>query len=170
MATDDYKSLREVSDTQRVAIEALVTGSTRAEAAERAGVHRVTVSKWATKHPGFQAEINRRRNEIAQQQNARLRELDTLALKAVESRLDASDPEFAMKWLKLRGADVRSGSTYGPTDPEEIIDELVADRSGKDRDAHHAYLTKICDGVDPSEIREKVQAELADDLEKSSEA
>ena len=72
MTTDDYKALRKVSERQQIAIEALLEGVTHAEAAERAGVHRVTLSKWDAAHPGFQAELNRRRREHNDLRAARL--------------------------------------------------------------------------------------------------
>ena len=67
--TDDYSWLREVSDRQVLAIDTLVAGGTHQEAAAAAGVHRVTVSNWARRHPGFMAEVNRRRGELRAQRD-----------------------------------------------------------------------------------------------------
>ena len=63
MATDRYEMLRRLSEQQLCAIEALIGGSSIQEAADAAGVNRVTVSRWRNHHPEFQAELNRRRDE-----------------------------------------------------------------------------------------------------------
>jgi aryl-alcohol dehydrogenase-like predicted oxidoreductase len=159
MTTNRYQVLREVNDRQRLAIEALLTGATHAEAAEKAGVHRVTVSSWATKHPGFQAELNRRRREVRERSASRLRELDVAALDAVATQLETHDPEFAMKWLKFRGANATTFPDTGPTDAEEILERLVAARVS----ATPTPLTKtveLLDGVDRNRIRNELEAEL----------
>jgi hypothetical protein len=159
MTTDSYKALRELSERQQIALEALLEGKTHAEAAERAGVHRVTVSKWSAGHPAFQAELNRRRAEINVQRAARLRELDAAALDAVAAQLETNDAEFAMKWLKLRGLDTAAAHVVtGPTDAERIIDELVKRESQKARDAE--IFERISD-VDRASIRERVEDDLA---------
>jgi transposase len=49
----------------RTGIEALASGSTVTEAAERAGVARETVSRWVQRDPEFIAELQNRRAEMA---------------------------------------------------------------------------------------------------------
>ncbi|MCH7901630.1 MAG: hypothetical protein IH818_12085 [Acidobacteria bacterium] len=90
--TDRYKALRELNDSQLKAVDALLAGQTHAEAAELAGVHRVTVSRWATKHPAFRVELNRRRQELLDQRVDRIRRLDALALDVVSDQLEDRDP------------------------------------------------------------------------------
>jgi hypothetical protein len=158
MTTNRYQVLRDVNDRQRLAIEALVTGATHTEAAEKAGVHRVTVSNWVNKHPGFQAELNRRRDELNEQRTARLRELDTAALEAVATRLEAEDSEFAMKWLKFRGLNATTFPNAGPTDPEDIIKVLVSARANQFLDAR--FYTLRSRGIEPNDIRNEVEDEL----------
>ncbi len=123
MATNDYRSLRELTNQQLLALETLMAGGTHAEAAEHAGVHRVTVSNWARGHPAFLAEMNRRQLERCEQRVKRLRELDEAALAGVAAQLETNDPEFALKWLKLRG--LETPAPTGPTDPEELIEREV---------------------------------------------
>jgi hypothetical protein len=147
-----------VNDRQRLAIEALVTGATQTEAAEKARVHRVTVSNWVNKHPGFQAELNRRRHELNEQRTARLHELDATALEAVATRLEAEDPEFAMKWLKFRGLNATTFPDAGPSDPDEIIERLVASRASEASPLARAL--ESIDGVDRDRIRDEVEDEL----------
>ncbi len=53
-----------ISAAQSLAVEALASGSTVTEAAERAGVARETVSRWVHRDPELIAELqNRRGNE-----------------------------------------------------------------------------------------------------------
>ena len=54
----------QLSDPQRRAIELLVTGSSLANAAERLGVHRRTISRWRSGDAAFRAELARRRAEV----------------------------------------------------------------------------------------------------------
>ena len=53
------ESLHCLTDRQLLALDALLAGATQAEAAEAAGAHRVTVTKWASRHPAFVAELKR---------------------------------------------------------------------------------------------------------------
>jgi hypothetical protein len=161
MATNDYRALRTISERQQIAIEGLLEGLTHAEAAERAGVHRVTVSKWRARHPGFRAELNRRRQELNEQRVARLRQLDATALDAVAAQLDASDPDVALKWLKLRGLSSEPYPVEGPTDADSIIDDLVAWESLKAEDAELYRIFDRHPRVDSTEIRKRVEEELA---------
>jgi len=157
MTTDDYNSLRILSDNQNVAIDALIGGATHAEAAERAGVHRVTVSKWVARHPGFRAELNRRRAELGEQRVARLRELDELALDAAASRLETLDPEFAMKWLKFRGLNATVLPSPGPTDPGQMIERFVEGEAREVRS--HDFDIPII-GFDRDRCLAELEAEL----------
>jgi aryl-alcohol dehydrogenase-like predicted oxidoreductase len=162
MTTNGYKSLRELSEHQLVAIDALLSGATHGEAADKAGVHRVTVSKWASGHPAFQAELSRRRQELNEQRVARLRELDEAAFDAVARQLDTSDPEFAIKWLKLRGINSSIHPALGPTDAEEIINQRYRARLASARsDTAVDQVLNDLSGVDPDRVREEVEAELA---------
>jgi transposase len=162
MTTSGYKSLRELSERQLVAIDALLTGATHSAAADKAGVHRVTVSKWVSGHPAFQADLSRRRQELNEQRAARLRELDEAALDAVAHQLDTSDSEFAIKWLKLRGINSSIHPAPGPTDAEEIIERRYQERLESARnDATLDGMFNDLSGVDPDRVREEVEAELA---------
>lgn len=53
-----------LSPQQQTAVDLLATGRTVTEAAEAVGVARQTVSEWLNQHRGFQAELNRRRQEL----------------------------------------------------------------------------------------------------------
>jgi hypothetical protein len=163
MATNNYISLRETSERQEIAINALLEGATHAVAAERAGVHRVTVSNWAARHPAFRAELNRRRNERAEERFARLRELDERALEAAASRLEAADPEFAMKWLKFRGPNATVLSATGPTSPDAVIDELVAERA--ERAQRDEFDRLLAPGPNRDRLRIDLEIELEEEFD-----
>ena len=44
---------------------------------------------WVSRHPAFQAELNRRRRELNERRESRLRELDQAALESVTAQLEA---------------------------------------------------------------------------------
>lgn len=170
MATDDYKSLRSLTERQLLAIDALLTGSTHREAAEAAGVHRVTVSGWVSTHPAFQAELNRRRQELNEGRAARLRELDEAALNALAARLDDGDPEYAMKWLKLRGLGNPVHGAVGSTDAESIIEDVVQARLTRDPLSDMLKELQLAPGQDPATVRKEVEADLLERLQQHPEA
>jgi hypothetical protein len=155
--TPRYKALRELSAAQITAIDALMAGDTHEKAAKKAGVHRVTVSRWTQGHPAVQAELNRRRRELNDQRAARLRELDEVALQAVSSQLDKLDPQYALKWLRLRGLDI---SENGATDPEEIITQTARTRMQALQSGLERRLIEV-GSITEDTMREKVEEELA---------
>ena len=63
--TASYRPLHQLTASQQLAVTALAAGATHGEAAEEAGVHRVTVTRWARHHPAFIAELNRLRAEAS---------------------------------------------------------------------------------------------------------
>ena len=66
--------------TSKIALDALLAGTTHAEAATAAGVARETVSRWITQHRAFQAALNRRRAALAAEHADVLRRLTSEAL------------------------------------------------------------------------------------------
>ena len=73
MATKADKAT--LSQTQEIAIAALIRGATVTEAATEAGVSRQTVSEWKHHDPEFIAALNRSRYEVWHQVEDRLRTL-----------------------------------------------------------------------------------------------
>ena len=92
--TDRYQSLLDLSGSQLTALEIIETGGTHAEAANAAGVHRVTVTKWCHHHPAFIAERAERVAVITDAATIR-------AIEVVTAAIDTGDAETAMKWLRL---------------------------------------------------------------------
>ena len=117
---------QQLSVRQENAIDLLITGKTDIEVAETVGVNRVTVTKWRNYHPGFQAELNRRRHNLWGSAAERLRSLVPKALDVVADELDKGSDKFrvAVQVLKLAGLDQFEPPT-GPADPDTILDEQV---------------------------------------------
>ena len=62
MITKNHK--KSLSPDQELAIASLMSGATDQEAAKAAGVSRETANRWRNHDPFFQAELNRRQQEI----------------------------------------------------------------------------------------------------------
>lgn len=132
-ATKCYPTLRTtaLSVAQETAIDALASGLTDAEAAARVGVHRVTVTRWRLYHPPFIAALNERRRAIWAGSLDRLRSLVPVALDAVADVLH--DPDHpgrlraAFDLLKLVPI-TEAVTPTGPTDPDAIVQQIVAER------------------------------------------
>ena len=120
--TENYQALPEPNDRQLRAIDELILGATHKKAAEAAGVHRVTVTKWASGDAVFRAELNRRRRALLQEREDRIRQMDARALTTLAEDLESGDRETALAWSKLRQLGRVDVSSVGPTDPNEVID------------------------------------------------
>lgn len=131
MATRSYKRLRGLSIEQQNAIDLLIQGETDEAAAAAVRVHRVTVTNWRNHDPYFQAELNRRRNELWGSATERLRTLIGPALDAIEEGLGtpgSARSRLAMDLLRLVGLDAARSlrlEAAGPSNPEAIIDGLA---------------------------------------------
>ena len=121
-------TLRSLNDRQRMAIGALASGSTDAEAAEVAGVRRETVNRWSNHHPEFQAELNRRRQLLEEQHVDRIRQMDELTLDHFHQRMTDGDAEAFKLWMKGRNFSKTDTSAIGPLDSEDIIAQQVDHR------------------------------------------
>ena len=130
-----------------MAIDVLIAGGTHSEASEAAEVHRVTVSRWVTKVPGFEAELNRRRTELLSERADRIRALDGQALAVVAAQIDDGDPAVAMQWLRLRRIGAVPAEAIGPTDPDHVIDAKVEHQR---RDLESLKFKLLTEDLDPS--------------------
>ena len=112
-----------ISPAQSLAVAALASGSTITEAAERAGVARETVSRWANDDPDFIAELQNTRAEMAAQLRCAL---ETLGKRSIAVLRDAVQNSYtpatklkaACAVLKLLGAD--RAETIPPTTADEV--------------------------------------------------
>jgi Helix-turn-helix of insertion element transposase len=78
---------QELKPQQATAVDLLVSGLTETAAAEAIGVSRVTLWRWK-QEPAFEAELNRRRQELWLASVDRLRSLVPKALDSLEAELE----------------------------------------------------------------------------------
>ena len=110
---------------QETAVDLLATGKTVTDTAAALDLCRQTVSEWLHHHPGFQALLNSRRQQLWASMTDRLRNLLPKALDVVERELDGEDPlPAAVHVLKASGV-------YGvpaPSGPTEVEDAVIAQK------------------------------------------
>ena len=151
---------RQLSQEQENALEHLLQGKSDAATAEAVGVSRQTVWEWRNRNPVFIAELNRRRFELWDEAQERMKTMANRALDVLETQLGCGDPKaalaaarFVLQGTKLLGdTDLR---VSGPTTPEGVImvglrcearQELEAE--GKGRDPFKVDLFGIDDEVE----------------------
>jgi hypothetical protein len=131
-ATSCYKA-KDVSLQQERAIEVLVAGGTHGRAAEAAGCHRVTVTRWANYDPDFIAEINRRRAEVWTEVADQLQRAVRRSVEVVVAALEGPEPSLpaALAILRMGAFDslMRAVPVGGPTTAAEVLDMEAARRA-----------------------------------------
>jgi hypothetical protein len=106
---------------QETAVDLLVSGKTVTDTAAAVEVTRQTVSEWLNHHPGFQAALNRRRQELWVGMTDTLRGLLPKALEVLKSELESETPlPAAVHVLKACGLYGTAAAPSGSTEPEEI--------------------------------------------------
>jgi hypothetical protein len=143
--------------SQLNAIDLLAAGKTDQETADLLELHRTTVTKWRLYDPVFQAALNRRQAEVWGAAADRLRSLvpkalDVLAA-ALETRMGYLDFKAAVAVLRL--ASPAAALAVGPTDPDEIVRQVVRER--RDR-APGALDGLLDDGKGLPPLAEHVEA------------
>jgi hypothetical protein len=141
---------RELSIEQQNAVDLLIVGQTDQQTADAVGVTRQTVNGWRNGNPWFQAELNRRRQEVWGVAVDQLRALLPRAVAVLAEELEGGEgrARVAVDILRLAGLDRAKApqqlDTFlvGPTDPEAIIDVEVRRR----RPDMDAYFHDIRDG------------------------
>jgi hypothetical protein len=88
----------ELSPAQELALTALLEGRTHAEAAERAGVCRVTVTRWVNGDSAFMAAVRNRRGELTRADAHALASLRSDAIAAMRELVtQRDDPGIRLK-------------------------------------------------------------------------
>jgi hypothetical protein len=119
---------------QETAVALLASGKTVTDTAQAIEVTRQTVSEWLHHHPGFQAALNNRRQELWEGMTDTLRGLLPKALAVLTRELEGEHPlPAAVHVLKACGL-------YGvlpPRGPTEVEDAVLAEqqRQGERRRA-----------------------------------
>jgi hypothetical protein len=110
---------------QETAVDLLASGKTVTDTAAAVEVTLQTVSEWLNHHPGFQAALNSRRQELWVGMTNRLRGLLPKALEVLKCELEGEHPlPAAVHVLKACGL-------YGvvsPLGPTEVEDAVLAEQ------------------------------------------
>jgi hypothetical protein len=149
-ATKPDITRHELTVAQLNAVDLLATGKIDQETAEAVGVTRQTVNGWRNTNPYFQAELNRRRQELWGVSVDQLRALLPRAVAVLAEELDGGNDRagVALSILRLGGVDRTKAPQkldkflVGPTDPDAIIDAEVRRR----RPDRGAYLDDLLNG------------------------
>ena len=151
---------RQLSQEQQNAIEHLLQGKSDRAVADAVGVSRQTVWEWRNRNPVFIAELNRRRFELWDEAQERMKTMANRALDVLETQLGCDDPKaalaaarFVLQGTKLLGdTDLR---VSGPTTPEAVImatlrseARMELEAEGKGRDPFKVDLFGIEDEVE----------------------
>lgn len=119
MATDRDDPLHHLTSKQALAAVRLVAGDSHDRAADAAGVHRVTVTRWANHHPAFVAEVNRLRADQIKQTAAMIRAVTEGALDVIGSAIAGGDVGVAVQWCRMA---LPLAVTTVPDQPTESVD------------------------------------------------
>lgn len=172
MATQ-VEALYELDDRQLAALDVLSAGGTHQEAADAAGVHRVTVSRWAGNVPAFIAERNRRRAELAATRASKVEQIDAVALDRLMDWVATGDPDALRFWAKVRGAEVMGTIDPGPQTAQEVVEQRVVQRRvERDAELERRVLAGAVGGpgddaavADDAVIRSEVERQLIDAID-----
>ena len=106
---------------QETAVDLLASGKTVTDTATAVEVTRQTVSEWLHRHPGFQAALNSRRQELWAGMADTLRGLLPRALEVLKCELEGEQPlPAAVHVLKACGL-YGMPAPHGPTEVEDAV-------------------------------------------------
>ena len=120
-ATECNKALHRLSPRQIRAIEVLLGGGTHSEAADAAGVHRITVTRWVNHHPATIAELNAALMEARTRHRFVVCRLMAKSMRVVEEALDDGDRAAAFRWYALNVH--HQTSEIGPVDSTVLVEQ-----------------------------------------------
>jgi hypothetical protein len=136
-ATPDWS----LSEQQLTAIDLLVTGKNLQETADHVGVQRPTVSGWVNHHAGFQAALNKRRQELWGDLVDGLRALAPKAVQVLGQALESAESvSAAIHVLKACGLYGQMPAPSGPTAVEAVA---LAMKLAEDDRQHAAETAEI---------------------------
>jgi hypothetical protein len=127
---------------QETAVDLLASGKTVTDTAAAVEVTRQTVSEWVNHHPGFQAALNRRRQELWGNMVDGLRALAPKALAVLARELESEAPlAAAIHVLKACGLYGGVPMPTGPTDPDAIALAMKLAEDDRQHAAHETDMT-----------------------------
>jgi len=123
---------------QETAVDLIAGGKTLTDTAKAINVTRQTVSEWVNRHPGFQAALNSRREELWRGMQDTLQGLLPKALEVLKAELEGEAPlQAAVHVLKACGL-YGVCPPWGETDPEKIAEQRAAEQQRRTEEAEHA--------------------------------
>jgi hypothetical protein len=114
--------LHRASPRQIRAIEILIGGGTHSEAADAAGVHRITVTRWVNHHPAVIAELNGALLEARTRYRFVVSRLMEKSMRVVEEALDKNDRAAAFRWYALNPH--HHAAQIGPVEPMAVVEQV----------------------------------------------
>ncbi len=155
-----------LSRAQLIAIDCLLAGATDKDAGEAAARSRETVSGWKNHNVEFQAELNRRLNELQESSRLRLQALQSKALVNIDKAIEQGDVRVSWNLLKATGA--LKPLLPGSEDPHELAMRALVEKSldaleerSRVRQLGALALLDRCPeiaGLDPTEFIENIMA------------
>ena len=95
----------ELSDKQSIAIDALISGASQREAAEKAGVHRGTIAAWCNHNIAFMAELNARRRQRLHMVGEQLQEALGAAIGVLATSISEGDVDSSLALIRVVGVE-----------------------------------------------------------------
>jgi len=142
---------------QCTAVDLLVSGKTLTDTAAALGVGRPAVSDWVNHHPGFQAALHSRRQELWDGGVDTLRGLLPKALEVLKQELEGDTPlPAAIQVLKSCGLYGAVGRPTGPTTVEE------AEQAQLSRAVERAHATLTAADVELAQRRRQQDRTFAE--------
>jgi hypothetical protein len=132
-------TLESLSPAQITAVGALLAGKSVTDAATDAGVDRGTIYRWLRDDFGFQAELNRGRQDLYRETYARLERLAAKAAECLEKAVDNGDAKVALEVAKGMGLLVPH--PIGSEDPAKLAEE--AEVVAKEQQGYLAHRTML---------------------------
>ena len=109
-----------MSPNQIAALSALLSGGSRQEAAEAAGVNRTTLYRWFREDTDFVAEYNAGRRALLEGAEARAMNVAQKALDAIMAELEEGNGKLGLDFLKALGVLSGERPLTGSDDPDEL--------------------------------------------------
>ena len=118
----------EVTDKQSIAIDALISGASHREAAEKAGVQRTTVTAWCNYNTPFKARLNARRQQRLQMVGEQLQEALGAAIGVLAASISEGNVDSSLALIRIVGVDhLLEAAKPGPSTSLGVQSGLASD-------------------------------------------
>ena len=169
-----------LSIEQHNAIDLLILGDTDHAVAEQIGVARETICRWRNANPYFMAGFNRRRKDVWQTAQERLRGLVGKAIDILEQALQPDDVKAAVTVLRAANLYGHVGAPHGETDPELVLlaqaEAWAAQELRRQGTADNPLAMLLAAEAEPQLIRQRMEelrraylTEMSDETQQSQD-